>query len=169
MRASELAVLYDYNRWANARILDAAAALSHADFVAPRTLVWGSLRGTLVHAFGAEWIWRRRCQEGVSPAALPRESEFATFSDLRDRWHEEEAAMRAYVEGLDDAAIAGDMVYRNTSGKLMHAPLWQVLMHVVNHGTQHRAEAAQLLTELGHSPGDVDLIVYVREKQAQAR
>jgi uncharacterized damage-inducible protein DinB len=167
MRAHELATLYDYNRWANARILNAAAALGHEAFVAPRAPHLGSLRATLVHTYGAEWIWRRRCEEGVSPTQIPPEGDFPTLADLRARWQEEEDTMRAYVASLDDARLEGDMAYRNTKGVPMHAPLWQVLVHIVNHGTQHRAEAAHLLTELGHSPGDIDFIVYVREQQAK--
>lgn len=168
MNQNQIAFLFQYNEWATRRILAAAAHLTHDEFVTARSLTFGSLRGTMVHNFGADWIWRRRCEDKVSPPDLPAEDLFPTFADLRSAWEEEQAAMHAYVAGLTDAEIDGDMAYTTTNGTPMHAPMWQVLLHLINHGTQHRAEVAQVLTELGHSPGEVDLIVYVRQLQAQA-
>ena len=42
--------------------------------------------------------------------------------------------------------------------------MWQALLHVFNHGTQHRSEAAALLTDAGRSPGDLDLIDFAEEQ-----
>lgn len=164
MNKQELLTLFDYNYWANERILRAVAQVSPADFVAPRSFSHGGLRGTLVHTLSAEWAWRTRCQEQVYPTALLAEADFPTFADLQTRWQQEETAMRGYIGNLSDEQINSPIFYKSLNGAPYEQLLWQLLVHVVNHGTQHRSEAAALLTELGHSPGDIDLIVYVREQ-----
>ena len=165
MHQTDIVTLYDYNYWATRRVVGAAAHLTAEQFTAPTPLSWGSVRDVLTHMFGAEWIWRLRCQEGLAPAKLLDSTEFPTLDVLLARWATEETAMRAYVAGLTDAALNGPLIYRNTAGKAFDAVLWQILTHVVNHGTQHRAEVAHVLTGLGHSPGDIDFIVYLRELQ----
>ena len=72
--------------------------------------------------------------------------------------------MRAFLAGLTDDDLQRIVHYRTTKGVQGENPLWQLLLHVVNHGTQHRAEAAIMLTQHGCSPGDVDLIVFLRER-----
>ena len=155
--------LYDYNYWANARILAVAENLSEAQFVAPAGMSHGGLRGTLVHALAAEWIWRKRCHERVFPTTMMAAAEFPTLAALRERWQEEETAMRAYVAGLTEAELNQVVKYTTTSGRPMENVLWQILVHLINHGTQTRSEAALLLTGYGCSPGDLDLIVYFRD------
>ena len=102
MNKADIVTLYDYNYWANGRILNAAARVTPEQFIAPAGLSHGSLRGTLVHTLGAEVIWRLRCQEGAAPHAMPVETEFATFEALRVHWQAEEAAMRAFLVTLTD-------------------------------------------------------------------
>ncbi|MBI4304703.1 MAG: DinB family protein [Chloroflexi bacterium] len=164
MKAGEIRDLYEYNYWANGKVLDAAARVKNEEFIAPAGMNYMSLRGTLAHILGAEWVWRTRCQEGKSPAALPRQEDFKDLATLRSRWKYEEGAMRSYVGGLTDADLERLVTYRSTEGVEYRAVLWKILAHVVNHGTQHRSEAAVRLTELGASPGDLDFIMLARTK-----
>lgn len=156
---ADLRLLYGYTYWATARILERAARVSAEQFIAPAPVPWRSLRGTLVHTLDVEASWRAIWQgrpEVWDAPALPDE-DFPTAAALAARWREDEGRMRAYLAGLcdDDLARAVDL----PSGPV---PLWPLLVHVVNHGMQHRSEAAMLLTEYGHSPGDLDLAFFAR-------
>lgn len=164
MQKDDILLLYGYNYWANKRVLDAAARVSKEQFVAPATLSHGSLHNTLVHILSTEWVWRMRCQEGVSPSALLSERELPTLETLRGRWQEEEQAMRSFLVGLSAEALAGTVKYTTTRGVPYENVLWHLLIHVVNHGTQFRGEVGVLLAEYGHSPGDLDLIAFLRER-----
>ncbi len=164
MQAADLVTLYKYNDWANRRILTAAAKLTPEQFLAETSLSWGSVRDVLVHILGAEWIWRMRLQHGAAPTELLRPPDFPTYDSLVERWRAEQEELGAYVAGLLDDEVNRPVLYRNTKGRAFEAVLWQILAHVVNHGTQHRAEMAHVLTSYGCSPGDIDLIMFVREQ-----
>lgn len=162
MNKQDIQLLYNYNSWANTRILNAAANVTQEQFLAPDSHPHGVLRGILTHTLFAEWLWRMRCQ-GQSPVIHMKPEDFPTFDSLRARWLEEEKALNAFITSLTNEKLNAPFQYKTTRGDAMEEVLWQVLAHVVNHGTQHRSEAAAILTELNHSPGDIDLIVYVRE------
>jgi uncharacterized damage-inducible protein DinB len=78
-----------------------------------------------------------------------------TIDELRARWEAEWATVDAWLQTLTDGSIANVRE---------GVPVWQLLVHVVNHGTQHRAEAAALLTAEGRSPGELDLFDYAEEQ-----
>ncbi len=162
MRIAEIHSLFDYNYWVNQRILKAAAGLSPEQFTAPAGVSHDSLRGTLVHALGAEWVWRVRCQ-GNSPPGLLSEDDFPDLETLVRQWREEEREMRSYLDRLTDDDLDCIITYSRTEGKTYETPLWQILVHVINHGTQSRSEAAVLLTQFGHSPGDLDYMIFLRD------
>ncbi len=164
MQKSDILTLVGYNAWANNRIRRAAAKASPDQYIIPAKVSHGSLRGTLVHIYGAEQVWRKRCQEGVFPRALASETDLPTLPDFQKVWEAEEAALYHYVSGLNDPGFDEIIRYETTRGLPQQTPLWQIIAHVVNHGTQFRAEAAVVLTEFGFSPGDLDLIVYLREQ-----
>ncbi len=157
--------LYDYNAWANARVLDAAAALTPEQFVAPGGASFDSVRDTLAHTMHAQWLYLERWH-GRAPRAWPEVSAFADVAALRARWDEIERETRAFVATLDDARLAAPLSYVNMQGETWTYPLWQQMLHQVNHATQHRSEAAVLLTQMGHSPGWLDLLYFVDLREA---
>jgi uncharacterized damage-inducible protein DinB len=167
MNADDLRTLFDYNYWATARIMRVAQEVTPEEFVAHNTSSYGSLRGTLVHTMRAEIIWRKRLQGDPQPTDVPVEDNFPTAQALYKTWCAEERQMRAYLMGLNNASIQEVIHYKTTKGAPYYNVVWHILTHVVNHGTQHRSEAAAMLTDFNHSPGDIDMILYYREKEGE--
>jgi uncharacterized damage-inducible protein DinB len=157
--------LYEYNGWANTRILETAAALSPAQLIAPGGASFDSVRDTLVHTMGAQWLYLERWQ-GRAPRALPEAAGFLDLAAIRTRWDALERDTQAFVESLDDARLGADFSYVNTQGETWTYPLWEQMIHQVNHATQHRSETAVLLTKMGHSPGWLDLLYFVDLRNA---
>jgi len=158
MKVEDIKLYYEYNDWANKRILDAADKLSEAQLTAPNEFGWGDLRGALVHILDAEYGWFSFLFSREDEGVLDPES-FADVAALRARWAQQSDITRQCLATLQDE----DLYRIHTSehgGTIYNWVLWQVLVHVVNHGTQHRAESAALLTGFGHSPGDMDMSLF---------
>lgn len=163
MNKQTIQTLFKYNQWANGKIFVAASRLTGEQFLASAAFPHGGIRGTLTHALFAEWIWRNRWQ-GVSPTVKFKPEDFPTFEALHTRWLEEEKELMKFIETVSDQQLNSPFQYTSTEGVKYENILWESMLHVVNHGTQHRAEAAAVLTEFGHSPGDIDMILFFRKK-----
>ena len=164
MRQSELATLFDYTYWAHRRVLTTAARLTDGQFTLRSVIVGRDLRATLVHTLDTECSWRLRLQgrpEEEWRKTLPA-SDYRNLAALVEHWTRDESEMRAWLASLDDETLARSA----DLGPRTQAPLWYFLVHVITHSQQHRAEAAQLLTQLGHSPGDLDFLDYADEARA---
>lgn len=166
MNADGIRLLYAYNDWSNHRILAACARVSAEQYAAPASFGtgYGSLRATLVHLLDAECLWRHIFQGGA-PADWREltEADFPALDGLQARWQAEQRELQAYIEALRDEQLNGTLSYRITTGTLRERVLWHCLLHLVNHGTQHRGEAAALLTGYGQSPGDLDFTLFLNE------
>ena len=104
MNMREMRMLFEYNSWANARILGAASGISRAQYLSHGAFPHGGLRGTLVHTLFAEWVWRLRWQ-GTPPKVGLELEDFPTFASLRTRWLDEEIRLMEFVDGLTDAEL----------------------------------------------------------------
>ena len=162
MNKLAILTLFQYNAWSNAKILDAASHVTQQQFLAPAPFPHGSLRGTLAHASFAEWIWRQRW-DGIPQNPLWHQADFPTFESLKARWVDEETRLMDFVVDLTDEMLYSKIRYVSTEGFPHERVLWETMAHLINHGTQHKTEAAAILTGMRHSPGDIDLIVFLNE------
>jgi uncharacterized damage-inducible protein DinB len=163
--------LFGYNRWANQTVLDRIAELSQEEYeqpllsfvVDPRLAERerSTIAGTLPHMIGGEILWLTRCR-GESPGSILTQRTAPALSHVRDAWRHYLPDEAAFLASLTDARLDENVAYSTMSGVKETHRVSTVLAHLINHSTQHRSEIAMALTALGHSPGDLDLIVYER-------
>jgi uncharacterized damage-inducible protein DinB len=164
MDLQDLRTLLDYHYWARDRVLAAAAALTPEQFTRDLGSSFRSVRNTLVHVYSAEWNWHSRWQ-GTSPTSMLSPELFPDVPSLQAPWSDHEGNMRAFVEQLGEAGINRIFEYKMMDGRPGATVFWQMLQHVVNHGSYHRGQVTTLLRQLGAKPGkSMDMIAFYRER-----
>lgn len=161
MNIADIRYLFAFDRWATTRILDAAerdGGVDAATWSATNAIDERGIGGILVHHLGATLRWHNGLAE-TDEEPRPERGPLPTVAGLRAAWEAEWSALDEWLGTLDDAWLA-----RTDEG----VAFWQMLAHVVNHGTQHRSEVAALLTAVGRSPGDLDMIDFAEGQAAQA-
>jgi uncharacterized damage-inducible protein DinB len=163
MHIAEIQLLFDYYYWATAHILNATEKVSEEQFTRVRAYCQRSLRATLVHALSSERIWRTRWQ-GEEPVTNLDEQAFPTLNSLRTYWGQQEQEMRTFLASIQQADLRRLIEGVTGGGAAYSDPIWHSMMQVLFHGVQHRSEAAEILTEYGFSPGELDFFVFLRQK-----
>lgn len=158
----ELRSLFEFNRWANLRFLDAAGELSDEELSRDIESSFPSVLSTLVHMVGAEWVWLSRWK-GDSPSDFPGADRLTSARAVRERFDEVWAEQQDYLAGLSPQDAAAPVRYRLFSGAEDSQPLGELIRHVVNHGSYHRGQLTTLLRQLGKTPPSTDYIRYLRE------
>jgi len=166
MTPEDVRTLYAYDAWANRRVLDACAALTPEQFTKDLGSSFRSVRDTLAHIMGAEWLWLERFQGHT--ATLLSGDQFPDLASLRRRWAEVERDLLAYLDALSAGDLERSFDYRDLKGNPHTSLLWQTLQHVANHSTYHRGQVTTLFRQLGVKPVGTDLIGFYRERAAQA-
>ena len=167
MSPEDIRFLYDYNTWANRGSLDSAAALTVEQFIKALGSSFSSVRDTLAHIWGCEWLWLERFQ-GRSPASLPDAGEFHEISTLRTRWQEDEARLNEFVARVTQKDLDNVHEYRTLNFGQYTNPLWLSMQHLVNHGTYHRGQITTMVRQLGAKPLPTDVIHFYRERAGAA-
>lgn len=154
-----LRTMLDYSYWARDRILDTAAELTQDEFSRKLGLDYGSIRSTLVHTIGTETYLRGRATNGKPDPVVSQEGEY-DVSALREAWQKEQSALAAVMDSLSDEDLEVCHDYEYAGKTYKSEPVWQLIFQLVLHGNQHRSEVALALTQLGHSPGNIDFLTY---------
>ena len=154
--------LIAYNQWANAKVLAAAARVSDDELVRNVSGSHQNVRGTLLHIVRVQEWWLSVLNG--KPDRSPDPDPNMPLAQVREWFDRSHAALQTYSGGLTarrlDAEVAA---FSRRDNRERRWPSWQLLAHLMNHSSHHRAEAGVMLESLGHSPGDMDFVFFLRE------
>ena len=119
-----------------------------------------SVLGTLLHVYGGDYAWIER-NHGVSITTRPYD-QHASLSTLQTAWPQVWDRWKGYVGALTEDKSEAGIAYTTFKGVPYSTPAWQIILHVVNHGTHHRGQAAGFIRSMGKTPPVLDLTEYYR-------
>jgi uncharacterized damage-inducible protein DinB len=153
-----------YDAWATGRLLDAAQKLTPEQLDHDFGTADKSVKGTLVHLFRSGRTWLRRIEEGTPTIAwaLPEDED---WNALRGKWTTVQQGWKAWADSLGEDDASRILEYRDLKGNPWAQPIWQVALHMVNHGTHHRGQVSGFLRAAGTTPPPLDFIAFVRQQQ----
>jgi len=143
----EIQRLYDYNSWANERVLESLRPIGQDIFTSNKQASHGSIRGIIAHIAAAEWIWL-----------------FETVEIASQRLRAIDHGLQEFASQLTQADLDGSRGYKTTEGKACSNVLSDMLLHVVNHSSYHRGQITTLLRQSGAVPQSTDFILFIRLK-----
>src|SRR5262245_39342374 len=159
--------LFAFQRWATAKMLDCVAPLTEEEYRREIGGSFASVSGTLVHCYGADWVWLERFH-GRSPRALPKEGDLSHFKAVRPQWETVQDERDAFLAGLTPERLEDPLSYVNFAGESCRYPLGDALFHVTNHLTYHRGQVATLLRQLGKSQVATDYLRMIDAQRASS-
>jgi uncharacterized damage-inducible protein DinB len=152
---------FEYTIWATRRLVETAAGLTPEQLNRDFGHADRSVLGTLAHIYAADRIWLGRI-EGAPPARFLDPDRDLRMEALTSDWPEVHQRWLAWLDSQDASSLEAALQYRDLKGNPHATPLWQVVLHVVNHASHHRGQVSAMLRAMGRTPPPVDLIVYYR-------
>jgi uncharacterized damage-inducible protein DinB len=159
MNANAFRHFYEYHFAENRKVWDEyVSPLSREQFTQEAAYSHGSVRDQIVHLLDVDDVWFSELQgvESLKPLP-PADGDDRTI--IRAHWDKVEQRMREYLTELRDEMLADKPIKEPEEDKDLI--VWQVLLHVANHGTDHRAQLLRLLNDLGVRTTSQDYIFYV--------
>ncbi len=169
MTKEDIQLLFEYDRWANNKVIQAVSTLSDEQFIRDLRGSFSSIRDTLVHIIGGEWLWlsywkapshspeviaelRTQRDAHIHPNRLP------DLSSVRLKWVEVEKEQLAFVSGVTDERLKTKLPARGIPLELVH-----LMQHMANHSTYHRGQISLMMRQLNAEPVATDFHVFLAE------
>jgi Uncharacterized protein conserved in bacteria len=153
-----------FHRWATGQVLEETMALPAPDLMKDLKSSFPSVYDTVVHLYQSDSIWLARFEERPTGTRADYEAPGCLY-DLRTAWMDVLDRLIAFADGLADSGWEREISYKTLAGVPYRTPIWQMILHVVNHGTHHRGQITTILRQLGATPRNLDLIAYYRANQ----
>ena len=161
MMKALLQTLFDYNRWANSKVLELVWDLPDSALDEATNHSHNTIRELLFHMVRAEWIWRNLVEHAEIAASQPQFRDFHSLALINSLWEIENDNIEIFLDAQDDQSLDEIVTIKNPRVGEEHLSPAQMLMHLLLHSMQHRTEVAAILTARGHSPGDIDYIFFL--------
>lgn len=164
MTPEAVRTLYGYSYWAFERVWGCIMQLSDAQFQEDIDYSTGSIRDQVVHLMSSTRRWMARMQGAEVPPQLAFQ-DYPTRAVTKAAWDAEKAEVLGYVRGLDQAQLDEAVSYAiQGRGIQAEARRWELLLHVANHATDHRAQILALLhLHFGVKTVEQDMLFYLLE------
>jgi uncharacterized damage-inducible protein DinB len=174
MNKDDIQLLFEYDRWANNRVLQAVSTLSNEQFMRDLGGSFRSVRDTLVHIIGGEWGWLAYWKEpSASPTfladlrtrrdAMFNPNAFPNVAAVQLKWAGVEKEQVEFVNHVTNESLEKMIPFRTTQIRLAH-----LMQHVANHSTYHRGQVALMMRQLGAKPVATDFHVFLVEGPREA-
>ena len=165
MHLQDIQTMYEYNYWANKRMLSVIEPLPPDQFVKDIGVSHGGIRGTLVHIMGGEEIWVKRWK-GEQAISMAKADMFPTFESVLNRWEMVEMEVMGFCHMLKtDDDILKIISYKDMKGNSYSQQLYQLMQHLINHSTYHRGQVVSMLRQIDVKPIGTDMVVFFREQK----
>ncbi len=164
MTLLEIKMLNAYNAWATNKIFEALEALTADETSRDMKSSHKSIHGTMTHLVGAEKMWLSR-MTGTPDKAMVTPGELPSVPDVKALWEQTGFAAAKFLGSMTDKKLQETFSFPTHSGELFTYTFSEALQHVVNHSTFHRGQVVALTRQMGHTPPDTGLALFIRESR----
>jgi uncharacterized damage-inducible protein DinB len=163
MTVTEIRTLFEYDEWATDRTMESVSSLPESKYQENLKSSHGGIHGTLAHVCWADALWLARWRGSPTPRSAV--DEMPTLDSLKKQWKSYRADLGTFLGGLTDVRLATPLSYSDTKGNKHEEPLYQQMLHKINHSSYHRGQVVTMLRQIGHKPIGTDLIAFFRERK----